>query len=179
MTASSDRDDDHSGSRFIPAPARIIYRALLDPEAIAAWRAPDGMTCSVHELEPRVGGRFRIELRYGAADSDQGKSGENVDRLEGAFAELVPERRVVEVVEFDSDDPAYSGRMRVTTTLKPVAGGTEVRMFAENVPEGITAADHRAGIASTLENLERYLADETASHPLADLQALPDDAEDR
>lgn len=165
MTASVDRDADHSGARFIPAPARLIYRALLDPEAVGTWRAPAGMTCRVLEMEPVAGGRFRLELRYAAKGGGQGKSEEGLDRLEGHYAELVPERRVVEVIEFDSGDPAFRGRMRLTTTLKPVAGGTEVRMFAEDVPDGIRAEDHRTGIASTLENLERYLAGGADPHP--------------
>lgn len=179
MGVVGDRDHDHSGSRFIAASARSIYRAFLDPEAIPHWRAPSGMSCRVAEFEPRAGGRFRMELRYGGTEGGPGKSGENVDRLEGEFAELVPARRIVELIRFDSDDEAYSGRMRVTITLKPGPGGTEVRMVCDDVPSGISAADHRAGIASTLENLERYLVGAEAGKPSARRPASPHHTEDR
>ena len=137
------------------------------------------MTCRVLELEPRAGGRFRMELRYSAAGSGQGKSGEDVDRLEGEFAELVPARRIVELIRFDSEDAAYAGHMHMTITLKPVAGGTEVRIVCDHVPSGISAADHRAGIASTLENLERYLVRAEARNGPASSPSSPDHAEDR
>ncbi|MEX0838305.1 MAG: SRPBCC domain-containing protein, partial [Parvibaculum sp.] len=63
---------------------------------------------------------------------------------------------VVELVEFVADDPAFAGAMTITTTLTPVPDGTEVHIVCENVPEGISAADHQAGIASTLENLAAF-----------------------
>ena len=158
MNTSTPPDDDHSGSRVIPAVAASIYDALVDSSAVERWRAPAGMSCRVLRFDPRPGGEFQLELYYGVdSDSRYAKTTKNVDRLRGMFAELVAGERIVETVEFDSDDPAYHGRMTVTTTLSPVPGGTEVRMVCDNVPSGIAAADHRAGIASTLENLERVV----------------------
>ena len=74
----------------------------------------------------------------------------------GRFAELILDRRIVEVVRFQTDDPAYAGEMTVRTLLAPVTEGTEVTIVCENVPRGISAADHAAGIASTLKNLAAY-----------------------
>lgn len=148
----------HAGSRVIQAPAHAIYRAYLDPAAVAAWRPPTGMSARIFAFEPRVGGGYRMAFVFddgGAAHA--GKSTEDADAFEGRFAELVPDSRIVEVVRFQSDDPAFAGEMTLTTTLRPVTGGTEVSVRAENVPSGITAEDHEAGIASSLENLARYV----------------------
>ena len=73
------------------------------------------------------------------------------------FAALGLDARIVEVVRFHSDDPAFKGEMTLTTTLHPIPEGTEVMVLAENVPRGIKAADHEAGIASSLENLARFV----------------------
>lgn len=158
MNDSASHDDDHSASRVIPADAAAIFDALVDSSAVERWRAPAGMSCRVLRFDPRPGGELQLELTYGIdSDSRYAKTTKNVDRLRGSFAEIVPGERVVELVDFDSDQPAYLGRMTVTTTLTPVGGGTDVRMVCENVPPGIAAADHRAGITSTLANLERVV----------------------
>jgi uncharacterized protein YndB with AHSA1/START domain len=82
-----------------------VYRALLDPQAIAAWRAPDGMTCHVHAFDPREGGRFRVSLTYDG-QTDTGKTTADTDTYFGVVAKLVPDRQVVEVIEFETADPA-------------------------------------------------------------------------
>ena len=73
--------------------------------------------------------------------------------FQGRFLELVPDKRVVEIVEFESDDPAFAGAMTIITTLAVVPGGTEVTIRCENVPSGIWLSDHQEGMTSTLENL--------------------------
>ena len=70
--------------------------------------------------------------------------------------ELVPGRRIVEAVRFDSADAAFAGTMQVVTTLTPDAEGTRVAVSCLDVPPGISQADHEAGIASSLENLAAY-----------------------
>ncbi|WP_265312934.1 SRPBCC domain-containing protein [Sphingomonas lycopersici] len=147
----------HSASRTILATPRAIFRALIDAEAMPRWRAPKGMHMRVERLEPRPGGRFRLVLSYDDPAAGAGKSGANSDIVEGRFAELIAEERVVEEVRFQSDDPAYAGTMRVTTTLAPVSDGTKVTITAENVPSGISEGDHRQGMESTLKNLADFL----------------------
>lgn len=147
-----------TGSRLIHAPPHTIYRAFLDPEAVAAWRPPQGMTAKVYAFEPRAGGAFRMAFIYadgGAANA--GKTTDDADVFEGRFADLVPDERIVEVVRFQSDDPDFGGEMTLTTTLRPVDGGTDVTVRIDNVPNGISQADHEAGIASSLENLAKYV----------------------
>ncbi len=142
-------------SRVIAAAPATLYGALTDPEALAAWLPPAGMTGEVQAFEPRPGGRFRIALRHDSADA-RGKSGDNVDIVEGSFAELALGERVVWETEFVSDDPAFAGTMRMTWQLVPVAGGTRVEIVCEDVPEGISAEDHAEGLAASLANLAAF-----------------------
>ncbi|MCA2216702.1 SRPBCC family protein [Jidongwangia harbinensis] len=143
-------------SRTIPAARSAIYRALLDPDAIAKWRVPTGMTSRVHEFEAREGGSFRVSLIYTAPDG-VGKSAESTDTYHGRFLRLVPDERVVEEMEFETADPALRGTMTVTTTLADTAGGTVVTILHEGVPDAIAAADNEAGTAEALANLARLV----------------------
>lgn len=146
-----------SASRIIKASPHVLYRALMDPEALAAWRPPEGMTGEMLAFDGREGGRYRMSLTYTGAEHDvRGKTSEHADVVEGRFLELVPDRRVVEVVEFESDDPAFAGAMTITTALDAVPGGTEVTIRCENVPDGIRPEDHQEGMASTLANLAAF-----------------------
>jgi uncharacterized protein YndB with AHSA1/START domain len=147
-----------SASRVIRAAPQSLYQALLDPVAVAAWRPPQGMKAEIYAFDAREGGRFRMALVYEAADQQpmRGKTSETADLVEGRFVTLIPDERVVEAVRFESDDPAFSGEMTITTTLTPVDGGTQVMIVCENVSPGIRAADHQAGLASTLANLAAF-----------------------
>lgn len=148
----------HTGSRVIKAAPHAIYRAFLEPSAVAAWRPPRGMSARVYAFEPRAGGAYRMAFVYDdGGRSNAGKTSADADVFEGRFAELVPDARIVEVVRFQSEDPAFAGEMTLTTTLHPLAAGTEVTVLVENVPRGIAAEDHAAGIASSLEKLARYV----------------------
>jgi uncharacterized protein YndB with AHSA1/START domain len=128
----------------INAPRAIVYRALLDPCAIATWKVPSGMTSRVHELEAREGGRFRVSLTYAAADR-AGKTSEHTDTYHGYFAQLVPNERVVEVTEFETTDANLRGEMTITTTLRDVDGGTEITGLHDGLPAGVAPADNETG----------------------------------
>jgi len=155
MTEPAERVD--RVSRIIHATPDAIYRALLDPDALLAWRPPAGMTGRFDAFDAREGGRYRMTLTYDDGGQGHGKSSDDEDTVQGRFAELVPDTRVVELVEFESDDPAFAGTMRITTSLTPISGGTDVSIACEQVPYGISPEDHQAGMASTLENLADYI----------------------
>lgn len=129
-----------------------MYAALLDPAAIARWRVPDGMSSVVHDFDARPGGRFRISLSYTAADA-VGKTAAHTDTYHGHFADLVPDERVVEVLEFETDDPQLRGTMTMTTTLADAADGTDVVMLHEGIPSGVSVADNEVGTRMALANL--------------------------
>lgn len=124
---------------------------------MAAWRAPDGMTALFERFDPRIGGGYRMVLRYeGAGAEAQGKTAPGMDVVEVRFAEMLPDERIVEEVRFLSDDPAFSGTMTLTTAFTPMQDGTRVSFHAVNVPAGITPEDHQAGMTASLRNLARF-----------------------
>lgn len=139
-------------SRHVRAPREAVYRVLVDADAIARWRVPEGMSCRVHEFDPREGGRFRISLTYDAP-GPTGKTTARTDTYRGHFARLVPDEQVVEVLEFEAADPALRGAMTITTTLADADGGTEVRMAHDGVPDAVPAADNETGARMALDHL--------------------------
>ncbi|MBM0106069.1 SRPBCC domain-containing protein [Steroidobacter sp. S1-65] len=146
-----------AASRIIAATPAALYRAHMDPQALISWLPPEGMKGRIEQFEPRVGGTYRMVLTY--EQSGQGALGKTTDRSDvvaGRFVELAQDRRIVQVVEFESDDPAFAGEMRITWTFTPVATGTHVMVRCEHAPPGIRAEDHQAGLASSLGNLARY-----------------------
>ncbi|MEU6773680.1 SRPBCC family protein [Streptomyces sp. NPDC046759] len=143
-------------SRRVQAPPHTVYRALTDPEAIAAWRVPAGMTARVHTFDAREGGAFRVSLSYDDA-SAAGKSGGHTDTYHGHFARLVPDALVVEVFQFETGDDALRGRMTLTTTLAAADGGTDVEILHEGIPDHIPRADNERGTRMALDNLARLV----------------------
>jgi uncharacterized protein YndB with AHSA1/START domain len=150
-------------SRHINAPRATVYRALLDARAVATWRVPTGMTSHVHEFDAREGGSFRISLTYDthqpaktgvyALMSGTGKTTAHADTYHGNFVKLVTNTQVVEVVEFETTDPALRGEMTITTTLVDADGGTDVLVVYEGLPRGVPAADNETGTLMALAKL--------------------------
>jgi uncharacterized protein YndB with AHSA1/START domain len=140
----------------VSASRPAVYRALLDPEAIRQWRAPAGMSTDVHVFEACEQGSFRISLSY-ADPGRTGKSAARTDTYHGHFAKLVPDEQVVEMVEFETDDPALRGTMTVTTTLTDAAGGTDVLVVYDGIPDGVSAADNQTGTRMSLANLAKLV----------------------
>lgn len=140
-------------ARHIAAPRGVVYRALLDAEAVARWRVPQGMRSVVHEFDAREGGRFRVSLTYEHA-TGTGKTTSTTDTYHGEFLRLVPDAEVVEAIEFETDDPRWRGAMTLTTSLSDAAGGgTDVVVAHEGVPSGVSAADNETGTRQALDRL--------------------------
>lgn len=143
-------------SRTIRASPSTLYRAFADPTAMESWLPPTGMTGRVKRFDFRDGGSYRMRLTYDDPDRGQGKSSADSDEVEVRFLRLVPDRCIEQAVVFASNDPRFSGVMKMTWTFSPRAMDTEVSVRCEDVPEGISAEDHAAGLASTLENLANF-----------------------
>jgi uncharacterized protein YndB with AHSA1/START domain len=146
-----------SASRVVAAPPAAVYAALVDPDALTAWLPPDGMVGRFAWFDARPGGSYRLILTYTDASAGAGKATEDSDVVDVRFVEIVDGVRVVQAVDFVSDDPAFAGTMTMTWELTAVDGGTRVDIRADDVPPGISAADHAAGLASSLANLADYL----------------------
>jgi len=130
-----------------------VWRALTEPALLAAWLPPEGMTGSFAHFDLRPGGGYRMTLAYDDPAANAGKSGSGHDIVEGRFAAIKPGERLEQLVEFESDDPAFDGIMRMIWKIAAEGSGTRVTIRAEDVPPGIGAEDHREGLASSLANL--------------------------
>lgn len=139
-------------SRQIAAPPARIYAALTDASEISRWKFPDDTTIHVHEFEAREGGRFRVSLTYRTSNRI-GKTTAATDTYHGYFKELVPGRRVVEVIEFETSDPSMRGEMTTTVELDEVAGATRLSALHEGLPPGVSPDDNRTGWIMALEKL--------------------------
>lgn len=139
--------------RHINASPERVFDALSSADAIARWLPPEGMTGRVEHFDARPGGRYRMVLTYRDAADAPGKSSADEDVVEGLFVEVTPGVRLVQEIEFESDDVRFAGVMRMTWEVAAAAGGSDVVFRAENVPEGISPEDHIEGLTSTLRNL--------------------------
>jgi uncharacterized protein YndB with AHSA1/START domain len=113
--------------RVVRAPPERIYRAFLNPDAMAKWLPPNGFTGKVHQMDARVGGTYRMSFTNFA--TGRGHS------FGGHYLELVPHERIRYTDHFD--DPNLKGEMQTTVTLKTVSGGTELSIAQEGLPDVI------------------------------------------
>jgi len=113
--------------RVLRAPPERIYRAFLDAAALSKWLPPNGFTCTVHELEAKVGGRYRMSFTNFSAGG-----GHNFG---GTYLELVPNQRIRHDDRFD--DPNLPGTMITTIDLRAVICGTELNIVQEGIPDAI------------------------------------------
>jgi uncharacterized protein YndB with AHSA1/START domain len=129
---------------------------MLDPDAVARWKVPDGMRSEIHIFEPRQGGAFRVSLTYDAPGAT-GKTAGRTDTYHGRFLALVPDELLVEAVEFETDDAELHGEMTITTTLADAGVGTDVTMLHEGLPPGVPPEDNETGTAMALAKLAALL----------------------
>lgn len=140
-------------TRYIGAPRATVYRALLDPDAVVRWMVPDDMTSEIHSFDAREGGTFRISLTYDEP-TRTGKTAAHTDTHHGRFVRLEADREVVQVVEFETDDPEMQGAMTITYRLSDAPdGGTTITGIHEHVPPGIAPADNELGWQMAMEKL--------------------------
>lgn len=142
---------------MVAAPPERVYAAFVNPEALAVWLPPQGMAARFERFDLRPGGSYRLVLTYADASAAQGKATSDSDVVEARFVDVVPEERVVQAVDFVSDDPTFAGTMTMTWSVTAVEGGTRVDITADDVPDGISAEDHQTGIRSSLANLASYV----------------------
>jgi uncharacterized protein YndB with AHSA1/START domain len=143
--------------KHIEAPPVRVYRALTDPAAVQRWMVPDGMSSEVHSFDARVGGTFRITLKYDDSN-ETGKSRDNEDSFHGRFVKLIPDREVVQVIEFDSDDPDITGEMTISYSLSEApAGGTNLVGIHENLPPGVSVEANEVGWQMSIDKLARLV----------------------
>jgi uncharacterized protein YndB with AHSA1/START domain len=124
-----------------------VYRAFVEPDAMAKWLPPNGFTCTVHHLDAKVGGTFKMSFRNFTTGHSHS--------FGGKYLELVPGERVRYTDTFD--DPNLPGEMQVTVSLKPVSCGTELNIVQEGIPDAIPAEMCYLGWQESLRNLARLV----------------------
>ncbi len=136
--------------RVIAAKPEKIYRAFLDPDALARWLPPNGFTGKVHHLDAKVGGTFKMSFTNFTTGTTIGFGGD--------YRELVPNERLLYTDTFD--DPNLPGEMVVTVDLKKVSVGTEVTIVQDGVPAVIPVEACYLGWQESLRNLQRLVEPE-------------------
>ena len=136
--------------RALRAPAERVYRAFLEPDALAKWLPPYGFTCQVHHFEARVGGTYKMSFRnFGSGNSHS---------FGGEYVELVPAEKIRYTDRFD--DPNLPGEMSATITFRKVSCGTEVSILQEGVPEVIPVEMCYLGWQESLMQLAKLVEPE-------------------
>jgi 8-oxo-dGTP diphosphatase len=144
-------------SLLIHADRETVFAALTGQEALSAWLPPQGMHGRFERFDLREGGSYRLVLTYDDASGSPGKTAADSDVSEARIARLVPGELVEQLVDFESEDPAFQGTMRMAWHLHRTEDGTLVEFEARDVPEGIRARDHAEGLTSSLANLAAFL----------------------
>ncbi|WP_075995242.1 SRPBCC family protein [Salaquimonas pukyongi] len=136
--------------RVLAAKPEKVYRAFLEPDAVASWLPPFGFTCTVHELEAKEGGKHKMSFRnFTTGDSHS---------FGGTYLKLVPGETLVYTDTFD--DPNLPGEMKVTVTLKPVSVGTEMTVVQKGIPDLIPPEACYLGWQESLRKLAKLVEPE-------------------
>jgi uncharacterized protein YndB with AHSA1/START domain len=136
--------------RVLATSPEKVYRAFIEADALAKWLPPNGFACTVHHLEPSVGGTFRMSFRNFTTGESHSFGGD--------FRELIPGELVRYTDKFD--DPNLPGEMEVTVTLKKVLVGTEVNITQAGVPDVIPPEACYLGWQESLVNLAKLIEPE-------------------
>ena len=136
--------------RVLATSPQKVYRAFLEADAMAKWLPPNGFACTVHHLEAKTGGTFKMSFRNFTTGHSHSFGGE--------YLELVPNERLRYTDKFD--DPGLAGTIQVTITLKKVSVGTEINIIQEGIPDVIPVEACYLGWQQSLENLAKLVEPE-------------------
>jgi uncharacterized protein YndB with AHSA1/START domain len=136
--------------RVLATKPEKVYRAFIEADAMAKWLPPNGFTCTVHHMDAKAGGSYRMSFRNFTTGHGHSFSGQ--------YVELVPNERLSYTDKFD--DPNLPGEIRVTVTLKKVSVGTEVNIVQEGLPDVIPVAACYLGWQESLRNLAKLVESE-------------------
>jgi uncharacterized protein YndB with AHSA1/START domain len=136
--------------RVLAAKPEKVYRAFIEPDAMAKWLAPNGFTCTVHHMDATVGGSYSMSFRNFTTGHRHS--------FGGKYVELVPNERLRYTDKFE--DPNLPGEIRVTVTLKRVSVGTEVNIVQEGLPDAIPVEACYLGWQESLRNLAKLIEPE-------------------
>ncbi|OGT74062.1 MAG: hypothetical protein A3H44_13035 [Gammaproteobacteria bacterium RIFCSPLOWO2_02_FULL_57_10] len=136
--------------RVLTASPEKVYRAFTEADAMARWLPPNGFTCTVHQMDAKVGGNYRMSFRNFTTG--------NGHSFGGTYLELVPHERIRYSAKFD--DTGLPGEMQTTVTLKKVFCGTEIHIVQEGIPDVIPAEACVLGWQESLMHLAKLVEPE-------------------
>jgi uncharacterized protein YndB with AHSA1/START domain len=136
--------------RVIAAKPEKVYRAFLEPDALARWLPPNGFTCKVHQMDAKVGGSYKMSFRNFTTGKDMS--------FGGVYRALVPNEHLRYTDNFD--DPNLPGEIQVTVNLKKVSVGTDLAIVQEGIPAVIPLEACYLGWQESLANLARLVEPE-------------------
>jgi uncharacterized protein YndB with AHSA1/START domain len=136
--------------RVFTAPPERVYRAILDAAANCKWLPPNGFTCTVHHMDARVGGTYKMSFTNFTTGNSHSFGGE--------YVELVPNERIVMTDVFD--DPNLPGTMQTEYTLSKVSVGTELNVVQDGIPAMIPAEACYLGWQESMDNLKKLVEPE-------------------
>jgi uncharacterized protein YndB with AHSA1/START domain len=140
--------------RILKSPPERVFKAFLNPQALAKWIPPAGYTCTVHSIEPKVGGSFRMSF----TEFDSGNS----NAFGGEYLEIVPNEKLRYTDRFE--DPNLPGTIEVTVHFKKVIGGTDVKVTQAGIPDIIPEEMCYLGWQDSLKQLAQFV--ELPPHPM-------------
>ena len=147
-----------NNSRIINAAPEAVYKAFTNPSALEAWQAPGDMKAKVYDFDFRVGGGYSMSLFYSESDSEaRGKTQGNEDHFTAKFVEIIPAKKIVQMIKFYSSDPAFLEEMKMVVTFDIEKKGTKVTFLFENIPTSISPEDNERGTKSSLEKLALFV----------------------
>ncbi|MDE2348202.1 MAG: SRPBCC family protein [Gammaproteobacteria bacterium] len=138
--------------RILATKPEKIYRAFTEPDAMAKWLPPNGFAGTVHEMNPVVGGSYKMSFRNFTTGATHA--------FGGRYLELVPNERLRYTDRFD--DPNLPGEIQVTVTIKKTSFGTEIHIVQEGLPDAIPVEACYLGWQESLRNLAKLVEPEIA-----------------
>lgn len=145
-------------SRIIKATPEAIYNAFINPVSLETWQVPGDMKAKVHHFDLKIGGGYQMSLFYPDSENEiKGKTTAKEDKYTARFIDIQPNKKIVEVIQFDTTNPDFAEEMIIEITFDPLDTATRVTFVFKNIPKGIRPDDNEAGTISSLEKLARYV----------------------
>lgn len=152
-------DRTSRNSKIIQSDRENVYAAFTDKKALEYWLAPYGMTGKVHNFDLKVGGGYEMSLFY-KDNTTEGKTSGNEDRFSARFKEIIPNKKIIQTISFQSENNALKDEMTMEVYFEEInAGSTEVTIIFKNIPTGIDPKDNEDGTEQSLEKLATYIND--------------------
>lgn len=144
-------------SKEIQSDIETVWNAFTEKKALEYWLAPYGMTGKIHDFDLKVGGGYEMSLYY-KDNKTQGKTSGNEDRFSATFTEIKPFERVVQTINFQSDNSKFKDEMTMEVQLDKLdTNSTKVTIIFRNIPTGIDPKDNEDGTEQSLQKLAKFI----------------------